>query len=98
MTEREKLVKAINRHDDAVARCGKHVFDADVHVVVDAARKHLETLPKTKSAWRVTGLRADGTKAETIAYTNRERALDGARVYMVTGYRDVNLVNVEVPA
>lgn len=84
-TEREELVKALNRHDDVVARCGKHVYDADVHVVVDAARAHLATLPKPEPKFRVVAVLADGCGRYVSPNGLRETALNLASERIRTG-------------
>lgn len=57
--------------------------------VLDAARKHLDTLPKP--AWRITGTRPDGSQAYRITRETKDEALRAATMWLSNGYTDVSV-------
>lgn len=69
-TERQQLQAAIKRLELL-----KKEWCADALLVLDAAKKHLQTLPKAANKFRVTACRKDDYKATTNDFDTRSGAV-----------------------
>lgn len=85
-TERETLDRALGVTEEAVADVNLDAIHIDrglLRTLRNAARKHLETLPKP--VWRVTGTLYGGGAAAAYETSSRKEALDFARSYLDGG-------------
>lgn len=92
MSEREDLEKVLARYT------GFGIFRPhEVRTLVEAARKHLDTLPKTVTKWRVSHyMNAD---RHTWRTTDTEKeALDSGQYALACGKRYVCVDEIQVPA
>lgn len=90
--DRDQLAAAVNSVEISTNMTDMQ-WDDLMSIVCDAARKHLETLPKP--VWRVTGwLPASTNRAAPYETTSRKEALDFARGYLEQGMVHVSVYQV----
>jgi hypothetical protein len=97
MSERVKLEESIAELQDSIDdgmsfRAGPHT-----RRVVDAARKHLETLPKTRTEWRVSYSEGGETRTWRTKVTEQEAVESGAYA-LACGKSCVSINSYQVPA
>jgi hypothetical protein len=106
MTEREKLAEAVAAGERGVrGDCTGRDYDNRIVLMtrlVEAARKHLDTLPKTKPAYEVTWVDevypGIGGKRVWCTAWAMNRALENAKDALAAGKKNVSIDKIEVPA
>jgi hypothetical protein len=91
-TEREKLQRAILRAENA----DKRLCD-DSRTIIEAARRHLATLPKTKKMWRVSHSECGETKTWNV-WAAKADALWSAQDALKCGKSCVSINSYDAPA
>lgn len=90
--DRDLLEVAIRSIDDSCNHSDETSFADLKRMVIEAARAHLETLPKT--VWRVTGVLPGGDRAAPYEVSNRGEAITFARNYLEQGVFQVSVAQV----
>jgi hypothetical protein len=92
-TERQKLEEAIHY---AIGACSSYDYRVgEFRLVIEAARKHLETLPKPKTMWRLSYVTPNGL-FDYRHFPSEQTALDSALLRLRTGCSGVGIVTIEV--
>jgi hypothetical protein len=79
-TEREQLEQAIADSYREFPRKNRRA-----EIIIEAARKHLETLPKPEPKYRIVGVRSDGTRRHGEWHRPYQNACDAAANWMQSG-------------